>query len=382
MCISNLGNRRPFATTAMRMLQQLEQEHQSSLLFKELVRASRTTISEDSSSAEQVESEHVQQHQSQALHHHITVQHHYHDHANDNAADYQEEHPVRGGVTTPFPLKLHEMLDAAAAEGMDHIVSWQPHGRCFLVHKPKEFVAMLPRYFKLSKLASFQRQLNLYGFQRLTRGRDRGGYYHELFLRDRVFLSHSIQRIKVKGTGVRARSNPDQEPELWAMPWVTTTSTSITTTDKHSNQQQPQTNAQVDEDFLGESDVCYSDVPSMEQSLCMDKTMSQVPLHLMMNPPPVPVSGINMISMMIPSTVFQTEGDDDDDVLDAFSKSFHYLDPFQPSAGNWSIQGVDALLQKEADTFFQDFEFPEEQVDSANVEDDAVFGDLLEQMIA
>jgi hypothetical protein len=39
----------------------------------------------------------------------IIVQHHYHDHANDNRAKYQEEeHPARGGVTTPFPLKFHE----------------------------------------------------------------------------------------------------------------------------------------------------------------------------------------------------------------------------------------------------------------------------------
>jgi len=45
-----------------------------------------------------------------------------------------------GGVTQPFPEKLHEMLhalefDAAARQ----IVSWLPHGRAFLVHKPKEF---------------------------------------------------------------------------------------------------------------------------------------------------------------------------------------------------------------------------------------------------
>jgi len=99
---------------------------------------------------------------------HIIVQHNYHDHSHDSRSGYQEEHPARGGVTTPFPLKLHEMLDSVDADGYSHIVSWQPHGRCFVVHKPKEFVELLPNYFKLSKLPSFQRQLNLYGFQRLT----------------------------------------------------------------------------------------------------------------------------------------------------------------------------------------------------------------------
>lgn len=54
----------------------------------------------------------------------------------------------------------------------------------------------------------------------MTRGRDRGCYYHELFLRGKSFLIQGMQRIKVKGTGVRARSNPEQEPDLWNMEWV------------------------------------------------------------------------------------------------------------------------------------------------------------------
>ena len=41
-----------------------------------------------------------------------------------------------GGVTQPFPEKLHEMLER---ENEPLIVSWLPHGRAFLVRKPKEF---------------------------------------------------------------------------------------------------------------------------------------------------------------------------------------------------------------------------------------------------
>ena len=62
----------------------------------------------------------------------------------------------------------------------------QPHGRSFLVHKTKEFTdRIMPKYFNQGKFASFQRQLNLYGFKRLTRGPDAGSYYNELFLRGR-----------------------------------------------------------------------------------------------------------------------------------------------------------------------------------------------------
>jgi HSF-type DNA-binding len=148
--------------------------------------------------------------------HHI-VSHDYHDHSND-ITEVRHTAVARGGVSIAFPLRLHELLDRIEADGFDCVVSWQPHGRCFVVHDTKKFVEkVMPTYFKQSKIASFQRQLNLYGFRRLTKGDDKGGYYHELFLKGKVDLAHKIQRIKVKGTGVRARSNPNAEPNFYIM---------------------------------------------------------------------------------------------------------------------------------------------------------------------
>eukprot|EP00543_Licmophora_paradoxa_P006610 CAMPEP_0202458788 /NCGR_PEP_ID=MMETSP1360-20130828/28137_1 /ASSEMBLY_ACC=CAM_ASM_000848 /TAXON_ID=515479 /ORGANISM="Licmophora paradoxa, Strain CCMP2313" /LENGTH=228 /DNA_ID=CAMNT_0049079513 /DNA_START=410 /DNA_END=1096 /DNA_ORIENTATION=+ len=70
-------------------------------------------------------------------------------------------------------------------------------------------------------MTSFQRQLNLYGFNRLTVGRDRGGYYHSMFLRGREFLAKCILRTRVKGTGgVKAQPNPETEPNFYVMPYV------------------------------------------------------------------------------------------------------------------------------------------------------------------
>ena len=155
------------------------------------------------------------------------VKHCYHDHANDE--EVRGVQPVvRGGITTPFPVQLHHMLSNTEEDGFNAIVSWQPHGRCFVVRDIDEFVRLvLPKYFKQSKFPSFQRQLNLYGFLRLTKGPDKGGYYHELFLRDRLFLTHRIQRFRVKGNGVRARSNPNQEPNFYDMPSVGPMATSV-----------------------------------------------------------------------------------------------------------------------------------------------------------
>ena len=149
------------------------------------------------------------------------VQHNYHDHAKDDCATYLSAPVVsKGGVTVPFPTKLHNMLDHIDEHEseLSSIVSWQPHGRCFLVKDIKQFTKdVLPRFFEQKKYPSFQRQLNLYGFNRLTKGPDKGSYYHELFLRSKKVLCRGIQRMKVKGTGSRMASNPKQEPNFYQM---------------------------------------------------------------------------------------------------------------------------------------------------------------------
>ena len=61
---------------------------------------------------------------------------------------------------------------------------------------------VLPRFFKQTKYLSFTRQLNLWGFKRITRGIDAGAYYHELFLPGRTNLSMRMKRQKIKGTGI------------------------------------------------------------------------------------------------------------------------------------------------------------------------------------
>lgn len=53
----------------------------------------------------------------------------------------------RGGVSLPFPVKLYRMLETTQKTGMCDIVSWQEHGRCFMLHQPAKFSSdILPRY--------------------------------------------------------------------------------------------------------------------------------------------------------------------------------------------------------------------------------------------
>jgi hypothetical protein len=51
-------------------------------------------------------------------------------------------------------------------------------------------------------------------------GRDKGAYYHELFIRSKCFLSHRIQRTKIKGQGTRKPSSPETEPNFYNAPYL------------------------------------------------------------------------------------------------------------------------------------------------------------------
>jgi len=118
-----------------------------------------------------------------------------------------------GGVVKPFPAKLMEVLDRP---DMDTIITWMPHGRAFIVLQPQQLRDnVLPRFFKQTKFMSFTRQLNLWGFKRITKGDDSGAYYHELFLRTRPRLAMLMRRQKIKGTGIKLTPNPETEPNFY-----------------------------------------------------------------------------------------------------------------------------------------------------------------------
>jgi hypothetical protein len=126
--------------------------------------------------------------------------------------------PPASFISASFPLKLHCILDKLESEGSNDIISWLPHGRAFLVSNVDRFVEeLMPQYFHMSKYASFQRQLHMYHFQRITTGRDKGAYHHPSFLRGSSDLCLSMTRTRINGKGTRRPGNPEGEPDFYEM---------------------------------------------------------------------------------------------------------------------------------------------------------------------
>merc|ERR1712187_966115 len=106
---------------------------------------------------------------------------------------------MRGGVIEPFPEKLHRLLTEVEAAGRADVISFIANGQAFAIHQPdKFFKEIVPLYFRQSRLSSFKRQLNLYGFELINTGPARGGYYHELFVKDRPEHCRRMRRVAVK----------------------------------------------------------------------------------------------------------------------------------------------------------------------------------------
>ena len=115
----------------------------------------------------------------------------------------------RGALMESFPVKLHKMLIDVDDPT---IVAFFPHGRSFKIFDSHKFVTfVMKKYFHQSRLGSFKRQLNVYGFIRISEGPEAGGYYHPHLLRGRAGLANLIRReLKQASTSSRrAHSIPN-----------------------------------------------------------------------------------------------------------------------------------------------------------------------------
>jgi len=94
---------------------------------------------------------------------------------------------------------MYSLLEDADTFGFANIISWQPGGKSFKLHKLEVFeTTIMQSYFTQTKLKSFQRQLNIYGWKKVQVGANKGGYYHKSFVRGSPELCGNVVRRKFK----------------------------------------------------------------------------------------------------------------------------------------------------------------------------------------
>ncbi|XP_026320376.1 heat shock factor protein isoform X5 [Hyposmocoma kahamanoa] len=108
---------------------------------------------------------------------------------------------VEIGATVPaFLGKLWKLVNDSET---NHLISWSPGGKTFVIKNQADFAReLLPLYYKHNNMASFIRQLNMYGFHKITSVENGGLRYekdeiefsHPCFMRGHAYLLEHIKR--------------------------------------------------------------------------------------------------------------------------------------------------------------------------------------------
>jgi len=134
----------------------------------------------------------------------------YQDYSTVKISDIYNEAPLVAS-DAPFSIKLHKILSNPA---YSNIICWLPHGRSWRMLQPKVFEEkIIPLYFRHARISSFMRQVNGWGFRRISRGVDMNSYYHELFLKGMPHLCLTMRRLKK--SQMKKHHDPNYVPDFY-----------------------------------------------------------------------------------------------------------------------------------------------------------------------
>lgn len=110
------------------------------------------------------------------------------------------------------PAFLRKLWKIVNDPTIDDLVGWCPDGESFVIRNPPEFCYnLLPIYYKHNNMSSFIRQLNMYGFHKLTNenggDKDEMRFFHPCFQQNESRLLQHIKR-KIGTTKTEERKVP------------------------------------------------------------------------------------------------------------------------------------------------------------------------------
>lgn len=126
-------------------------------------------------------------------------------------------HTTEVGVNNvpAFLVKLWKLVED---EKCNNLISWSSSGQSFIIHNQTQFAKeLLPLYFKHNNMASFIRQLNMYGFRKVTNidqglrsDREEIEFFHNFFIRGQECLLEFIKRKVPSGRGSGGAVAPEE----------------------------------------------------------------------------------------------------------------------------------------------------------------------------
>ncbi|XP_044309244.1 heat shock factor protein 1 isoform X2 [Varanus komodoensis] len=119
-----------------------------------------------------------------------------------------------GGAGSNVPAFLTKLWTLVEDPDTDALICWSPSGNSFHVFDQGQFAKeVLPKYFKHNNMASFVRQLNMYGFRKVIHieqgglvkpEKDDTEFQHPYFLRGQEHLLENIKRKVTNVSGIKS----------------------------------------------------------------------------------------------------------------------------------------------------------------------------------
>jgi hypothetical protein len=133
--------------------------------------------------------------------------------SSSNIDDGQQGEYLQHATQNPITAFLAKLWALVNDPSCDDLIAWDPSGGSFHVYDQSRFAReILPRYFKHNNFASFIRQLNMYGFRKISNiehgslrnERDDIEFAHPHFIRGQESL---LELIKRRAPDAQQKSN-------------------------------------------------------------------------------------------------------------------------------------------------------------------------------